>query len=181
MRRQILLDKANRRDLVLDDEVVSYMADHLRSNARELEGAINYLSHYASAWESSCIDLPAAQSALTDVIQLATPRLTVADVAERACRIYGLEPARLREKSRAHAVAHPRMLVLYLARRYTTATYREIGSQFGDLNHSAAIAAEKRIRTALAADETILLANRRWSLREAIDAFQREFEPRENV
>lgn len=178
MRRQILLDKATRRDLVLDDAVVSYMAEHLRSNARELEGAVNYLAHYAAAWESPCIDLPAAQAALTDLIQLSQPRLIVADVVERACRIFGLDAAQLREKSRAHAVAHPRMLVLFLARRYTTATYREIGRQVGDLNHSAAIAAEKRIRAALAADETILLANRRWVLREAIDAFERELEPR---
>ncbi|MBX9655793.1 chromosome replication initiation protein, partial [bacterium] len=77
-------------------------------------------------------------------------------------------------KKRNRAISHPRMLVLYLARKYTTSTYSEIGREIGGLNHSSVIAAERRIKTELNKDGELVLGDRTWKVRDAIEVFERE-------
>ena len=65
------------------------------------------------------------------------------------------------------------MLAVYLARKHTAASYGEIGQHFGGRNHSTAVAAEKRVRQWLAADDSLSLNERPWRVRELIEQIER--------
>ena len=173
MRRQIVRDKAAARHFHLDGAIVDFLADNLRSNVCELEGAINYLQHYSETMGVP-LDESSARAALADILRHSVPVLRISEVRKKACELFGINPKILLQKSRMRAVAHPRMLVLYLARKYTHATYSEIGQQIGRLNHSTVIAAEKKIDAEISRDSEIVLGDRPWRVRDAIEAFERE-------
>ncbi|MFO0948885.1 MAG: chromosomal replication initiator protein DnaA [Planctomycetota bacterium] len=177
MRRQLIRDKAAQRSLELRGSVVDFLAEKLCANICEIEGAINYLEHYSETYSkthSTPLDAATAQIALAEVLRHAVPVLRVPEVKRKFCEIFEINPRILSEKSRSRAVAHPRMMLLYLARRYTSATYCEIGEHVGGLNHSTVIAAEKRVKQELKQDGEIVLGDRPWKVRDAIEAFERE-------
>ena len=173
MRRRIILEKSSTRGLHLDKPVVEFLADNLWSNVRELEGALNYLEHYAETLATP-LDLATVRAALADVLRHCVPVLRLAEVEKKACDLYGISPQLVRQRNRTRAVAHPRMLILFLARKYTKSTYSEIGQHIGGLNHSSVIAAERKIREQVRKDGDILLGGHPWKVRDAIEAFDRE-------
>lgn len=172
-RRRILREKAAQRQLELAPEVVDFLAERLHANVCELEGAINFLQHYQETMKLK-LDLGTAQHALAEVLRHSTPVLRVNDIKKKACELFNINQRTLKERSRSRAVAHPRMFVLYLARKHTQATYSEIGHQVGGLNHSTVISAEKKIRQQIDKDGEILLGDRPWKIRDAIEVFERE-------
>lgn len=173
MRRQLLRDKAARKHLELDAKVIDFLAEKLCSNVCELEGALNYLEHYSDTM-STPLDVSTAQTALAEILRHSVPVLRVPEVKKKFCEVFGLHPKQITERSRSRAIAHPRMMVLYLARRYTSATYSEIGDQIGGLNHSTVIAAEKKVLNEISRDGEIVLGDRPWKVRDVVEAFERE-------
>ena len=177
MRRQVVLDKSISRRLELSQEVLDFLADNLRSSVNELEGAINYLEHYSETFGRR-LSLEAVRTALAEIIRNSVPMIRVEEVRERVCKLFQINPRTIAVRKRNRAISHPRMLVLYLARKYTTSTYSEIGREIGGLNHSSVIAAERRIKTELSKDGELVLGDRTWKVRDAIEAFEREIGPR---
>lgn len=173
LRRQILVDKAAQRGMKLKPEVVNFLAESLRSSVCEIEGAINYLEHYSETLEQP-IDLKTARIALGEILRHSAPMIRVSDVIRKACEIFGLQPKALRERSRVRSVVHPRMLVLYLARKFSDATYQEIGHDLGGLNHSTVIAAERKVADLFERDGELQLGRQSWKVRDAVEAFERE-------
>jgi chromosomal replication initiator protein len=177
MRRQIVIDKSVSRRMELSAEVMDFLADNLRSSISEIEGAINYLEHYAETFGRR-LTLEGVRTALGDILRHSVPVLRVDELRERFCRLFQIQSKTLSVKKRVRSVSHPRMLVLYLARKYTSATYSEIGREIADLNHSSVIAAEKKILREISKDGEIVLGDRTWKVRDAIEAFERELGPR---
>lgn len=173
MRRRIIDIKAAQRKMSLTAEVRDLLATQLRSTVGEIEGALNYLEHFCETLDRP-IDLSSAKTALNEVLRHSVPVVRVGDVVKKACEVFGLNPKGLRARDRTRTVSHPRMLVLYLARKYTPSTYSEIGRQIGGLNHSTVIAAEKKIASLLKRDGEIVLGERHWKVRDAIEAFERD-------
>src|SRR5208282_1594367 len=75
------------------------------------------------------------------------------DVERAVCQLFHITAEALRSDSRARALAYPRMLAMYLARKHTGAAYSEIGRYFGGRNHSTVISAEKKVQKWLRAEE----------------------------
>lgn len=173
MRRQVLAEKGARKRLALDDEVLDYLASQLRGHMGELEGALNYLEHYAETMATP-LTVDSARSALAEILRHNVPVLRVNEVLRRACDVFGVSPKSIKERRRARTISHPRMLVLYLARKYTPATYSEIGEHLGGFNHSSVIAAERKINQLLDDDGEMALGERPWKVRDAVEAFERE-------
>lgn len=173
MRRHIIKDKAAARHLELRPGVLDLLADRLRGNIGEIEGALNYLEHYCDTLAAP-IDLATAQAVLGDVLCHSVPVFRIGELIRRACDVFGLHPKSLSERCRSRNVSHPRMLVMYLARKHTKMTYHEIGRQIGGLLHSTAIAADRKIQTFLETDAEISLGDRVWKVREAVEAFERD-------
>jgi chromosomal replication initiator protein len=171
-RLDLLRSKTAKMNVLVDERVLKFLAEHLRGNVRELEGAINSLWHYAKV-TSRPIDVALAREALGDLLRHAVRIVTLADIDSVVCQVLRLPSGTLQSKARGWSVSHPRMLAVFLARKYTASSYGEIGQFFGGRNHSTAVAAEKRVRRWLADDDTLSLNQRPWRVREMIEQAER--------
>ena len=143
-RRAILEHKALARGVDLPAPVIAYVAEHLRTSVRELEGALHSLIAHA-VLTGRKLDLNLAKTALRDTIRHTAQSVALKDVERAVCRLFSLDPEALKSDGRSHGVAHPRMLAMFLARKHTGAAYSEIGRFFGGRNHSTVISAEKKV------------------------------------
>jgi chromosomal replication initiator protein len=155
------------------DEVLEFLARHLRGNVRELEGALHSVRHYGRA-TGRRIDLALAREALGELLRHAVRVVQVADVDRAVCASLQLPKGALQSKQRSWAVSHPRMLAIYLCRKHTAAAYSEISVHFGGKTHSTAVAAEKKVRQWLAENAEMTLGERSWRVRDLIDRVERE-------
>lgn len=145
-RRIILRQFAEARQLKIPQSVLDLIAAELPGDARQLSGALNRL-HASSLAHGQPISMAMAVSALTDLFQNARRTIHMPDIEKAVCDIFGLESKALRSNKKTNAVSHPRMLAMWLARRYTRAAYSEIGHYFGDRSHSTVISAQKKVKT----------------------------------
>jgi chromosomal replication initiator protein len=144
-RRAILKAKADARGIDVPAAVLDYIAEHLRSSVRELEGALHsVIAHALLAGKR--LDLNLAKSALRDTIRHTAQAVALRDVERTVCDLFQIEADVLKSEGRARAQAYPRMMAMYLARKHTGAAYSEIGRYFGGRNHSTVISAEKKVK-----------------------------------
>ena len=155
-RKAILKDKARRRGVDVPESVLSYVADHLRASVRELEGALHSLIAHATL-TGKRLDLALAKTALRDTIRHTARAVGLKDVEKSICGLFQVDADTLRSDGRARAIAYPRMVGMYLARKHVGASYSEIGRFFGGRNHSTVISAEKKVKTWLAEESRIAL------------------------
>jgi chromosomal replication initiator protein len=155
-RKAILQARAARRGVQLPESVVGYIAEHLRTSVRELEGALNTVVAQA-VLSGRHIDLNLAQFALRDTIRHTAQAIGLRDVERTVSQLFQVSTEALRSESRARAVAYPRMLAMYLARKHVGAAYSEIGRYFGGRDHSTVMAAEKKVQQWLEAEQKTLL------------------------
>ncbi len=155
-RKAILKAKARARGVDVPDSVLAYIADNLRASVRELEGSLHSLIAHATL-AGKRLDLALARTALRDTIRHTARAVGLKDVERALVALFGVTADDLRSDGRARAVSYPRMLGMYLARKYVGASYSEIGRFFGGRNHSTVISAEKKVRRWLAEEDRIHL------------------------
>jgi chromosomal replication initiator protein len=172
-RLNILRAKAGRGEMPVPEEVLGLLAEQLRGNVRELEGALHSIRHFSRV-ANRPIDLHLAREALGDLLRHSVRVSQLVDVDQAVCRALRLESGALQSRQRAWAVSHPRMLAMFLARKHTAAAYSEIGQHFGGRNHSTAVAAEKKVRQWLQHDGELALGERRLRVREVVALVERE-------
>ncbi|VTR98568.1 chromosomal replication initiator protein DnaA [Tuwongella immobilis] len=172
-RHAILRSKAAGAMPMIPGEVLEFMASHLRGNVRELEGAVHSVRHFARV-TSREIDLSLVREALGELLRHAVRVVQVTDIDSAVCSVLRLPNGSLQSKQRSWTVSHPRMLAIYLARKHTSGTYAEISHHFGGKTHSAAVAAEKKVRQWLTAGESLQLGDRKWQVRELLERIERE-------
>jgi chromosomal replication initiator protein len=98
------------------------------------------------------------------------------DIEKAVCQTFGLEAGSLQSGRRAKDVSHPRMLAMWLARKYTRSALSEIGHYFGRRSHSTVISAQKRIDDWLSHGQSLALADRDWGVQDAIRQVERRIE-----
>jgi chromosomal replication initiator protein len=138
----------------LPDEVVRYVARGFEGSVRDLAGATTLILAYAGL-TGERIDVNLARAALAQAYNRPNAQSGL-DVVERVVsRHYGLDAADLRKRGRKRAVRLPRQLCMYLARKCTPMSCREIASHFGAANHSSVISAASRVEEALKKDSDL--------------------------
>jgi chromosomal replication initiator protein len=148
----ILQTRAAARGVDIPDTVVAYIAEHLRSSVRELEGALNTVVAQA-ALTGKRLDLNLAKTALRDSIRHTSQTVGLRDVEQAVCQLFQISPETLKSENRSRALAYPRMMAMYLARKHIGTAYSEIGRYFGGRNHSTVISAEKKVENWLRDEE----------------------------
>jgi chromosomal replication initiator protein len=143
-RRAILQSRAMGRGVDVPEAVIAYIAEHLRASVRELEGALHTVIAQA-VLTGKRLDLNLARAALRDTIRHTTQAVALRDVERAVCELFQVTPDALKSDGRARALAYPRMMAMYLARKHAGAAYSEIGRYFGGRNHSTVISAEKKV------------------------------------
>jgi chromosomal replication initiator protein len=143
MRVAILKKKAEAEGLQLDAEVAFFIAKHLRSNVRELEGALKKVLAYSS-FHGRVIALDLAKEALKDLIG-SVRNVGIDNIQKTVADYYKMKVADLFSKKRTRAIARPRQLAMWLCREVTSHSFPEIGDAFGGRDHTTVIHAVKTI------------------------------------
>lgn len=125
-------------------EVADLLAARITTNVRELEGALNRLVAYASL-SNEAITIDFATSVLGEVLRTAQRRITIDEIQRAVSTHFEVKQLDLISARRAVAIARPRQIAMYLAKRLTTRSLPEIGRKFGNRDHSTVIHAVKRI------------------------------------
>lgn len=140
----IVVKKAEADGLQLREEVALYMAQHFRTNVRELEGALTRLQAYSS-FSGRPLTLAFAQEVLGEHVAT-NPGHTIEDTIRAVAEHYGLRITDIRSNRRHRAVARPRQVAMYLARNLLDHSFPEIGRAFGR-DHSTVMSACRRIES----------------------------------
>jgi chromosomal replication initiator protein len=147
----ILKRKAENDGFDLPDEAALYIAANVKSNVRELEGALLHVGARASVLGRS-ITMEFAEETLRNLIASSPPSLTIEAIQREVAAYFDVKLHDLKGPKRHRAVAHPRMIAMYLARRLTSMSFPEIGSRFGGKDHSTVISAVRKIERLLTTD-----------------------------
>jgi chromosomal replication initiator protein len=125
-------------------DVLELLTARITGNVRDLEGALNRLIAY-SALTGEKIDMEFAVATLGEMLRGAQRRITIDEIQKAVSTHFDLKPIDLVSARRARAVARPRQIAMYLAKRLTTRSLPEIGRKFGGRDHSTVIHAVRRI------------------------------------
>lgn len=159
----ILKTKAERDDIYLPDDVATFLASHIKSNVRELEGVLIRLQAQASLTGAE-ISLEMCKEELKATIPVEQSQIFTIDSIQNAVgRHFNLKLQDLRATTRARAVALPRQIAMYLIRKYTGVGLREIGECFGGKDHTTIMHACSKIEAGIENDPEI---------RDAVEAIQ---------
>jgi chromosomal replication initiator protein len=150
----IVKRKAEIEKMALSDEVALAIATVIRSNVRELEGAMLQLSARSSVTGRS-IDKEFAEEVLKDLVSATPQGFSIEAIQREVATHFDIKLHDLRGTTRIQSVARPRMIAMYLARKLTGSSFPEIGSRFGGKDHSTVISAVKKIDGLLAQDANL--------------------------
>jgi len=154
MRVAILLKKASLSGYSLNDEVAFFIAKHVSSNVRELEGALKRVEAYTKFHKLN-ISVETAREALKDILVAQSRLVSIDNIQKTVADYYRIKMAELLSKRRTRNLTRPRQIAMSLARELTTMSLPEIGSSFGGKDHSTVIHACKTISSLRIIDTTI--------------------------
>ncbi|QDU30976.1 Chromosomal replication initiator protein DnaA [Anatilimnocola aggregata] len=152
----VLEQMASRHSTPTPRTVLEWLSTQLDGDARQLAGALNRL-HATSEALHCRIDLPFAQRALADLVRVNRRAVRLTDITSTICDMFGIDEQSLQSESKSPAVSHPRMLAMWLARKYTRAALSEIGKHFNRKSHTTVISAEDKVSQWLISGKSLLL------------------------
>ncbi len=144
MRVAILLSKAAASGLAIDEQIAFFIAKHIRSNVRELEGALKRVAAYSS-FHGQEITLAVAKEALRDLLAVQNRQVSIENIQKTVADYYKIRISDMHSKKRSRAVARPRQVAMALAKELTQLSLPEIGSNFGGRDHTTVLHACRQI------------------------------------
>ncbi|MGD9943853.1 MAG: chromosomal replication initiator protein DnaA [Burkholderiaceae bacterium] len=144
MRVAILLKKAEQSSEKLPEEVAYFVAKNLRSNVRELEGALLRVVAFAR-FRNTAISADLAKEALKDLLELNRPPISIESIQKTVADFFKIKVADMYSKRRPAHIARARQVAMYFAKELTQKSFPEIGESFGGRDHTTVMHAVKRI------------------------------------
>lgn len=143
-RSKILISKAENSCVSFPDDVAYLIAKKIRSNVRELEGALNRLVAYSS-FTGKAITLDLAQEALKDLLAVEDRQVSIESIQKAIVEYFKLKESDLKSNSRKKSVVRPRQIAMMLAKKLTNNSLNEIGESFGGRDHTTVLYACKQV------------------------------------
>jgi chromosomal replication initiator protein len=153
-RMAILKRKSRERGRELPEEVASLLAERIESNIRELEGAVTKLIGYASL-SNQPISRDLVRDVMSDLFVVRRGQPSMDDILKVVTEHFGVKLTELQSRKRTNAVAHPRQVAMFLARRITRHSLEEIGGYFGGRDHSTVLYAVDRVQKRAQQDDDL--------------------------
>jgi len=144
MRVAILIKKAELEGAALAEDVAFFIAKNLRSNVRELEGALRKVLAFAS-FHARPVTVEVAREALKDLLSATVGQVTVELIQKTVAEVYKIKVADMYSKRRPNSIAMPRQVAMYLAKEMTQKSLPEIGELFGGRDHTTVLHAVRKI------------------------------------
>lgn len=148
MRVAILLRKADAESVNMPEEVAFFIAKHLRSNVRELEGALRKVLAYARFHGREVVSVEICKDALKDLLSVSNGQITVENIQKTVADYYKIKVADMYSKRRPANIALPRQIAMYIAKELTQKSLPEIGDLFGGRDHTTVLHAVRKISAA---------------------------------
>ncbi len=150
----ILQKKAETEHVSLPTDVALYIASNIRSNVRELEGALIRLTAYVSLTGRD-LSMLTAQEVLKNLIDSQVRKITIEAIQRAVSDQFGLRPGEIKAKNNSHSIVYPRQIAMYLAKHLTEASLPEIGRQFGGKHHTTVLHSVEKITEARKTDKDL--------------------------
>lgn len=150
----ILQKKADLEHVPLPTDVALFIGSNIRSNVRELEGALIRLVAYTSL-TGAPLTLQTAQQVLKSIIDAQTRRVTIDSIQKAVAEQFGLRVADIKAKNNSRPIVYPRQVAMYLAKHLTEASLPEIGRQFGGKHHTTVMHSVEKIEQVRKADKDL--------------------------
>jgi len=144
MRVAILIHKADAEGTVMPEEVAFFVAKNVRSNVRELEGALRKILAY-SRFNQKEISIQLAREALRDLLSIQNRQISVENIQKTVADYYKIKIADMYSKKRPASIARPRQIAMYLAKELTQKSLPEIGELFGGRDHTTVLHAVRKM------------------------------------
>jgi chromosomal replication initiator protein len=144
MRVAILINKARVEGSDMPEEVAFFVAKNVRSNVRELEGALRKILAY-SRFNQKDISIQLAREALRDLLSIQNRQISVENIQKTVADYYKIKVADMYSKKRPASIARPRQIAMYLAKELTQKSLPEIGELFGGRDHTTVLHAVRKI------------------------------------
>jgi len=146
MRVAIILRKAEATGVRLPEDVAFFIAKHIRSNVRELEGALKSVAAFAR-FSGREITLESAKEALKDLLSVQNRQITIENIQKTVAEFYKIKVSDMHSKKRSRNVARPRQMAMALAKELTSLSLPDIGDAFGNRDHTTVLHACRTIAT----------------------------------
>ena len=150
----ILQKKAEQEKVTLPTDVALFIASNIRSNVRELEGALIRLVAHSSLIGAE-ITLPYTQQVLKNFIDSQARRVTIESIQKAVAEQFGLRLVEIKAKNNSRSIVYPRQIAMYLAKHLTEASLPEIGRQFGGKHHTTVLHSVEKIEEVRKGDKDL--------------------------
>lgn len=158
-RMAIIRNKAGQLGIVLSDDAISYIAENITANIRQLEGVIKRLTAYKEILDD-VITIDSVKRAIKDVIRIGNYIPTPEIIIKESARYYSLKEEDLRGQSRAKNTAMARQVSMYLMRSLTNLSLKDIGAEYENRNHATVLSSIRKIEDLLKNDPNMVLTVR---------------------
>ncbi|CAG1000470.1 Chromosomal replication initiator protein DnaA [Burkholderiales bacterium] len=145
MRVAILLSKAEALGFSLDENVAFFIAKHIRSNVRELEGALKRVLAYVGFNHIQEISLAVAKEALRDLLAHQNRQISIENIQKTVADYYKIKVSEMHSRKRSRVIARPRQVAMALAKELTPLSLPEIGASFGGRDHTTVLHACRQV------------------------------------
>lgn len=143
-RMAILRKKAESYGGEISDDILSFIAENIHSNIRELEGALTTVTAYCKL-HGKDITLEATKEALKDLLHTEKVVIDIPYIKDVTAKYFDIEPSEMDSKKRTKKITQPRQVAMYLCRELTDASFPKIGESFGGRDHSTVVHACSKI------------------------------------
>jgi chromosomal replication initiator protein len=150
----ILQKKAENDRATVPNDVALFIAQNIRSNVRELEGALIRLLAYCSLTGAE-VTVQTAQQVLKNFIEQQTRKITIDSIQKAVAEQFGLRVAEIKQKNNSRSIVFPRQIAMYLAKHLTEASLPEIGRQFGGKHHTTVMHSINKIEEQRKSDKDL--------------------------
>ncbi|MGE0405920.1 MAG: chromosomal replication initiator protein DnaA [Candidatus Korobacteraceae bacterium] len=150
----ILMKKGESEQVALPTDVALFIASNIRSNVRELEGALIRLIAHASLTGGE-ISLAYAQQVLKNFIDSQTRKVTIESIQKAVGEQFGLKLVEIKAKNNSRSIVYPRQIAMYLSKHMTEASLPEIGRQFGGKHHTTVLHSIDKIEECRKSDKDL--------------------------
>lgn len=140
--------------IYVPEEVMQFLAHRITSNVRELEGALKrVIAHHELMGRAITLEL--AQDILTDLLRANARKITIDEIQRKVAEHFSIKVTEMSSSRRARAVARPRQIAMYLAKKLTTRSFPEIGRKFGNRDHTTVLHGVRRIEELIQDDASL--------------------------
>ena len=154
LRKKIIRNKISSKNVNLERDIVTFLAENISSSVRELEGAINKMMLYCDITKSK-LNMNNAQTILADYLNKNEKKITVKDIQLEVSKYYNLQFHELCSKNRSRHISKPRQIAMFLSKYLTDSSYPEIGKLFGGKDHATVIHGVNKIKLSSETDKLI--------------------------